>query len=150
MSTEEVVEEKETFLLQVITPEGVALEKEVLYSKLPGETGEVGVYVNHTPTLLSCHPGKILTKEPNGEIHKYFIPSGYSEITKEKVTVLAPYIENADKINPERAEEAKKRALDRLHSNDESIDRIRARKALFRAERRIYIYNLKNKNKNKN
>ena len=140
---------QDTFTLKVVTPTGVALEESVEFVKLPGENGEIGIYQNHSPSLVKLHAGKVRVHPEKGDIHKYFIPSGFSQILENEVTILAPYLENADEINIERAEKAKQRALKRLKESDSDtgINKRRARQALFRAERRLYVHKISNKKK---
>ncbi len=55
------------------------------------------------------------------------------------LTLLAEAAEPVKEIDVERAKQAKKRAEERLSSDDKSIDKKRARKALQRAENRIKL-----------
>ena len=141
--------ENETYTLEVVTPTGVALKETVVFTKVPAENGEVGIYQNHSASLLKLHAGKVKVHQENGEVHKYFIPEGFSQILQDKVTILTPYIENTDHINIERAEKAKQRALKRLEESksDSNINIRRARQSLFRAERRLYVHKISNKKK---
>ncbi len=65
---------------------------------------------------------------------------GFIDISKEKVLLLLETAEHAEEINKKRAEEAKKRAENRL-SQKEGFDMSRAKAALLRAINRLHVAN---------
>ena len=132
----------ETLNITVVTPTGIALEKDILFVKLPGVLGEIGVLPSHSATLSTLKSGKIRVKDTNGEVDKFFIPHGFTEVLEEKLTVYVPYLESANSIDIDRTKTAKNRAEERLKTDNPEIDKTRAKKALERAEARIEIYNL--------
>jgi F-type H+-transporting ATPase subunit epsilon len=67
------------------------------------------------------------------------VTGGFMEVTPEKVLVLADAAERSDEIDLARAEEARRRAEERLAASGEAIDAARAEAALRRAMVRIRI-----------
>ena len=63
----------------------------------------------------------------------------YVEVLDDEITILAENAERADKIDIERAEAARDRALGRLKEREEGMDIERARLALARALNRIKV-----------
>ena len=96
------------------------------------EDGDIGVYKNHIPLTTVIAPGILNIKEAQGE-KKAALHSGFVQILPEKVTILAEVIEWPDEIDENRAEEARKRAEERLHSHTADIDTTRAEIALKKA-----------------
>ena len=137
-----MTEQAESFKVKVISPKGVQLEKEVIFVKIPGENGEIGVLKNHTGLLSSLKQGKIRIKNPDETVEKFFIPEGFGHVERDGVVILAPYLEKAEEIDLERAIKAKERAQKRLLENvdNHNFDSQRARKSLLKADSRIDIY----------
>ena len=72
----------------------------------------------------------------------FAIGGGFLEVHSDKVTVLADVAENADEIDAERAEEARKRAEERLqnpNTDQTSVDLARAQASLQRALLRLNV-----------
>ena len=134
----------ETVNINVITPEGVVLDKPIAFAKLPGKIGEIGILFNHSATLTTLKPGKIRIKDENNQVEKFFVPGGIAHLVNNDLTVSTPYLESAENIDIDRAKEARDRANNRLENdrNNEDFDLTRANNALEKAEARIEIYNL--------
>jgi len=127
------VEEKLT--LEVVSPYGSVLTEEVDEVIAGGSEGEFGVLPNHIPFITTLDIG-MLTYKQGGKEGYVFINSGYTEVSPDKVLVLADSAERSENIDVERAKEAMKRAEERLKKQDD-IDFKRAEAALERALIRI-------------
>ena len=134
--------DKNSFSLTVVTPNGVALESDVVFTKFMTSGGEMGIMPDHSPALASLVPGKLLLRNAAGEEQKFFLSTGTAEVLTDKVTILTPFLEDATKIDAMRAKEAKERAEERLSKRTDEIDLERAYKALQRAESRLYLVEL--------
>ena len=75
------------FRVELVTPEGVVLDKEVEEIIAPGVQGEFGVLVGHTPMLTFIKPG-IFSYLENDRFTKFAVGSGFCEVLGESVTVL--------------------------------------------------------------
>ena len=126
------------FKVKVITPDRVFYEGDVSMVELKTTVGDIGVYKNHIPLTCIVAPGVLNLHEAEG-VKKAALHTGFVEILQDQVTILAEVAEWPEEIDRKRAEEAKKRAEERLHSNDEKIDQLRAQTALMRAVCRINI-----------
>lgn len=123
-----------TLKLEVITPERVALQDESTSVIVPGVDGELGIWPNHAPLLAGLKPGVISYKTASGT-EKLVVSGGFVEIANNTISVIAPAAEKSTEIDFARAEEAKKRALERI-AKKEGIDMARAQAALARANAR--------------
>lgn len=65
--------------------------------------------------------------------------AGFAEILPEGITILAEIVEWPDEIDEGRAEAARERAEERLHSRTPETDIARAETALQRAIARIQV-----------
>ena len=93
-----------TFLLNILTPEGLAFEGETSYVSIPSKKGVLGLMPGYT-TLISplADKGVLKIVLPNHEERFFAISFGAVEVKKEKTIILT------EKAFPaENEEEAKK------------------------------------------
>lgn len=128
------------YRLVIVTPEKKFYEDEVNSLIAPGSLGYLGVLTDHAPLITELVPGKLTVKDAKGQEKIFAISGGFLEVLKNDVTILADSIESAEGIDFQRAEEALKRAKERLKSKDEKADVPRAEFALTRALNRIKIF----------
>jgi F-type H+-transporting ATPase subunit epsilon len=128
--------------LIVVTPERQLLRQSVAEVTLPGADGELGILPGHAPLITELGIGELSCHAKNdGKTVLMAIISGFAEVLADRVTVLAETAERAEEIDLSRAEEAKKRAEQRLAAapTDPSVDWDRAAVALQRALIRIQV-----------
>jgi F-type H+-transporting ATPase subunit epsilon len=128
------------FFLTVVTPEKTIFEGNVISVIAPGTVGYLELLTHHAPLITSLEPGKLTITDQNKSKKVFAISGGLLEMNTHETTILGDAIEAPEEINYHRAEEAFKRALDRIASKDPSIDVPRAKKALKRAANRIALY----------
>ena len=119
--------------LEIVTPDKLVLSESVDYVGAPGIEGEFGVMAGHIPFLSALAIGGLHYKA-GGKNHYVFISGGFAEVSDNKVTVLAE-----ENIDAARAEQAKRRAEERLNAKAENINQKRASIALQRAICRLTI-----------
>ncbi|MFC1595753.1 F0F1 ATP synthase subunit epsilon [Candidatus Margulisiibacteriota bacterium] len=130
----------ETFELEIITPQKVALKKDVSYLRVPGTEGNLGVYPDHSPLLTTLDTGAVYFEDLiEGAMEPMFISGGFIEVLPEKVTIMADLVEWQKDIDLERAEGARKRAEERLRSKDTDVNLRQAEAALKRSLYRIMV-----------
>ena len=77
----------DTLDLQIVTPTGVALHKQVSEIMAPSVAGEFGVLAGHVPLLAALKPG-IVTAKSSGEETRVAVGNGFAEINNEKALIL--------------------------------------------------------------
>ena len=125
--------------LEVVTPEHSVVDEEVKMVVAPGVLGEFGVLPGHTTFLTTLKVGTIRYNDASGQDHYVFVSGGFAEALPDKVTVLADTAERAEEIDTERAEEARKRAEQRMALPPEQVDHARAQAALLRSLVRLKV-----------
>lgn len=125
------------FELKIITPGGKAWEGAVSSVTCPGTLGRFQVLFNHAPMLSSLEIGSLTFAGDTGTV-TYAVSGGFAQIFHNSVLILAETAERAETIDIGRAEEARKRAEERLQHRKE-IDVARAELALRRAINRIKV-----------
>ena len=127
-----------TFELEIVTPERLVVRDRVEEMQLPGRDGCLGILPGHAPLITELGIGQISYRE-NGRSRYLAVAWGFAEVLPDRVSVLAETAERAEEIDVRRAEEAMKRAEQRLRSGDPKIDCVRAQYALTRAATRLEV-----------
>jgi F-type H+-transporting ATPase subunit epsilon len=127
--------------LEIVTPDRAVVHALVDEVQLPGVNGNLGILPGHTPllTLLRVAPAWY---RQGTEITDLAIANGIAEILPDKVRLLARMAEKADEIDLDRAEEARRRAEERMHAANtgaRDIDLERARMSMIKAMTRIHV-----------
>ncbi|HLR01219.1 MAG TPA: F0F1 ATP synthase subunit epsilon [Virgibacillus sp.] len=127
-----------TLMVSVVTPNGPVLEKEYDMVSCKAISGELGILPGHIPMVAPLTIGPVRLKHDESE-DLVAVNGGFLEVRPDKITILAESAEKPSDINVERAENAKKRAENRLHANRDDIDFQRAELALKRAINRLKV-----------
>lgn len=127
--------------LKVITPVEVLFEGEAksFIVKTRGEVGEFAVLPDHIPMTASVGNGTLVINLPDGTIKRTTLFCGYCVVHNNSAVIIVEAGEKPEEIDFERAEEAKKRAEERLRGG-EGIDKNRAEQALYRSIARLELY----------
>jgi F-type H+-transporting ATPase subunit epsilon len=123
--------------IEIITPEKSVLKEQVDSVTIPGSIGSFQVLKNHAPLVSNFEIG-VITVKKNGEVSHFTTSGGTVEVKDNVVLVLANSAENVKSIDVQRAEQAQKRAEERLSQKQkEDIDEARAFASLQRALNRL-------------
>ena len=127
-----------TMLFEMVTAERLLFSDQVESIVAPGVAGELGILPHHAPLLSILKSGELrVTKD--GQEQFIAITGGFLEVLDNKVTVLADAAERADEIELERAEEAVRRAEERIATRESDLDLERAIGSLQRAQVRVTV-----------
>ena len=74
--------------IEVVTPRQVLFSAEADYVTIPGVVGELGILPGHLPILTEMKEGALKYKKDGSE-KEVQVKSGYAEVLKDKITVLA-------------------------------------------------------------
>ena len=124
--------------LEIVTVERQVYAEDVDIVVAPGIDGELGVLPSHAPLLTVLKPGEI-TVSQNGEESTIAVSGGFLEVLGDRIIVLADTAERADEIDLERAEEALKRAEERVAAAVSDVDLERALASIRRSQARIKV-----------
>jgi F-type H+-transporting ATPase subunit epsilon len=126
-----------SFELEIVTPDRLLLKEQVDEVQIPGSEGYFGVLPGHTPMLASLAVGEMWYRKGQ-EVTYLSLAFGFCEVLPDRVTILAQLAERAEDIDVKRAEEAKRRAEERLR-NASDVDYERARTALVKSLARLQV-----------
>ncbi len=124
--------------LEIVTPDRSLVHEDVDEVEIPGSEGYFGVLPGHTPLLATLKVGQLWYRR--GQQTTYLaIAFGFAEVLPERVTILAQIAEKAEEIDVRRAEEAKRRAEERLAKPTVDMDFERARISLMKSLIRLQV-----------
>jgi F-type H+-transporting ATPase subunit epsilon len=102
-----------TLKLEIVTPDSKVYSEDVDMVTLPGVEGEMGIYPQHVPLLTQIAAGEVIARK-NGQDHWLAVGDGFVEITGDHVAIMTDMAISAENIDEGKAEEARRRAEERL------------------------------------
>jgi F-type H+-transporting ATPase subunit epsilon len=130
-----------TMHVTVVTAERELFDGEADELIAPGSEGQMGILPRHAALLATLKPGEMVIKLGGAE-EPLFVSGGFIEVSNNQVTVLADAAEHAEEINEARAEEARRRAQERLEQATSEAERAELAAALERAINRLRVAEL--------
>lgn len=104
--------------LEIVTPEGKALERTAESVVLPGSMGEIGILPGHIPLTIMLDPGE-LRYDGEGGSDSLIIGSGFALIANDTVSVVTDGAVNEKNIDEQLVEDARRRAEEALAEKHE-------------------------------
>jgi len=133
--------------LDIVTAERVVYSDDVDVVIAPGVEGQLGILPHHAPLMTTLQPGELRVRK-GGEESSLAISGGFLEVRPDRIIVLADAAERAEEIDIARAEEAKRRAEQRLADRHAlGLDEHRAEAALRRSLCRLQVVQKRRKTK---
>jgi len=124
--------------LDIVTAERQVYSDEVDVVVAPGIDGELAILPRHAPLMTTLKPGELRVRR-GGEEFSMVVTGGFLEVRPDRITILADAAERSEEIDMARAEEAKRRAEEKLSRPRTEIDAIQAEAALRRSLIRIKV-----------
>ena len=112
-----------TLKLEIVTPDAKTYSEDVEMVTLPGVEGEMGIFPMHVPLMTQIVPGEIAVRKNNQDFF-LAVGEGFVEITGNSVSILTDMAIKAQDIDEAKAEEARKRAEERLSGNQMSDEEV--------------------------
>jgi F-type H+-transporting ATPase subunit epsilon len=126
--------------VEIVTPEHTVYQEDnVRLVGAPGVMGQLGILPSHAAFVTMLEPGELRVVKESGEETVMAITHGFLEVRDDRVVLLTDTAERAEEIDVARAEEARRRAQERLATRVADIDLARAEAALRRAVIRLKV-----------
>jgi F-type H+-transporting ATPase subunit epsilon len=126
--------------LSIVTPEKKFFEGEIQKLTIETAGGKRTILPLHSPFIFMLMPAVSDFVDSKGEEKKFFSSSGMLEVKNSEILMICDAAEWPEDIDKFRAEEAKKRAEERLYKSN-NVDTTRAEMALLRAIKRNQVLN---------
>ena len=124
--------------LRVVSVERSLFEGDVDFVVANGADGELGILPRHAPLMTILKPGALKIRHGGNE-ELLFVGGGFLEVLPDRVTVLADVAEHADEISVQQAEEARRRAQEKLAGTLTASEETEFQNALAMAEARLRL-----------
>ena len=128
-----------TAKLNIVAPGREKLTEEVISLSTSESNGNIEFLANHAPIIVATVPTVSSYTTSTGEKKRLFTSSGIVYIKDDTINFCCDSFNFPDEIDVNRAEEALKRAKERLNNKEERIDIERANRALLRAKERLKL-----------
>jgi F-type H+-transporting ATPase subunit epsilon len=132
---------RNTLHVEVVTAERELYNGEADMVSAPGAEGRLGILPRHAALLTTLVAGELKIKLGGAE-EPLFVSGGFLEVSENAVTILADTAEHAEEIDQARAEEARRRAQERLEQSQSDAERAELLGALERAMTRLRVAEL--------
>ena len=123
-------------MLEITTAERQVYGEEVDMVIAPGIDGQLGILPKHAPLMTMLQPGE-LTIRRGGSDSYFTVTGGFMEVLGDRVIILADACEHSEEINEERAQEAMRRAQERISNRPSDMQMQRALASVRRAQVRL-------------
>jgi F-type H+-transporting ATPase subunit epsilon len=127
------------FKLMIYTPERTFFEGEAEALTVTTVDGQFTFLAGHVPIVMPVVIGPLTVKTAQGETMEVFSSEGFLEVDHEGVQVFVQACETAEEIDQNRAEEAKRRAEERLRQQRSIRELQQSKLAMARAMERLRV-----------
>jgi len=127
---------------EIVTPEGLILDEFVEMAVVPGAMGELGILPRHAPIVSRTVVGEVRVKPLEGDWEYFAVGNGYVKVHFDRLLLLADTAERASDIELARSEAAIARAeelLAKYRSGEAGVDVHRAEQSRKRALNRLKV-----------
>ena len=140
-----MAQDRRTFALSLVTPEGPAFEGEVEMLIVPGAAGEIGILARHAPLVATLKAGGTRVHiRRDEEVRDFATGPGFFKVEQDRALQLVDDAVDAREIDPERARrqlEEAKAELERLdRGEDTGADRWQLEQRVAHAENQLEVY----------
>ena len=136
-----MADERHTFDLSLVTPEGPAYEGEVEMLIVPGAAGEIGVLARHAPLVATLKAGTTrIHVRRNDEVLDFATGPGFFKVEQDRALALVDDAVEARQIDPARAREQLEMAraeLERVEQGESDADRWQLEQRIRHAENQL-------------
>jgi F-type H+-transporting ATPase subunit epsilon len=137
-----MADERKTFDVSLVTPDGPAFEGEAEMIVVPGAAGEIGVLARHAPLIATLKAGETRVYLTRSEIRAYATGPGFFQVQQDRAIALVDDAVLADDIDDGRARqqlETAERELERVERGESSADRWQLEQRVIHARNQLDV-----------
>jgi len=139
-----VAQDRRTFDLSLVTPDGAVFEGEVEMLIVPGAVGEIGVLARHAPLVATLKAGGTRVHiRRDEEIREFATGPGFFKVEQDRALALVDDAVDARQIDPQRAQEQLEEAqaeLERIERGESTADRWQIEQRIAHAQNQLDVY----------
>ena len=137
-----MADERRTFDVSLVTPDGPAFEGEAEMIVVPGAAGEIGVLARHAPLIATLKAGETRVYVTRSEIRAFATGPGFFQVQQDRAIALVDDAVLADEIDVARAREqleAAERELERVDRGESAADRWQLEQRIIHARNQLEV-----------
>ena len=138
-----MADERRTFSVSLVTPEGSAWEGEAEMLIVPGADGEFGVLARHAPLVAMLNAGSTrVYVRRDGDVREFATGPGFFKVEQDRAIALVDDAVDAREIDSARAQEQLETAqaeLERIEAGDSESDRWQVEQRIRHAENQLGV-----------
>ncbi|MGJ7097176.1 F0F1 ATP synthase subunit epsilon [Vibrio hannami] len=134
-----------TFYLDVVSAEKQIFSGRVETFQVTGSEGEFGIYHGHAPLLTAIKPGILRIVKQHGHEELIYVSGGIVEVQPGMANILADTAIRGEDIDAAKAEEAKRKAEERIQNQHGDMDFAKAARELAKAIAQLRVAELTKK-----
>ena len=136
-------QDRRTFALSLVTPEGPAFEGEVEMLIVPGAAGEIGILARHAPLVATLKAGGTrIHIRRDEEVRDFATGPGFFKVEQDRALALVDDAVDAREIDQERARKQLEEAqaeLERIERGESEADRWQVEQRIRHAENQLTV-----------
>jgi F-type H+-transporting ATPase subunit epsilon len=138
-----VADDRKSFSVSVVTPDGAAYEGEAVMLIVPGAAGEIGVLARHAPLIATLKSGSTRVHlADNPEPIELATGPGFFHVQQDRAIALVDDAVNVKEIDDERARtmlEEARAELARVEAGESTADRWQLEQRVRHAENQLTV-----------
>jgi F-type H+-transporting ATPase subunit epsilon len=137
-----VADERKTFSVSLVTPEGAAYEGEAEMLIVPGAAGEIGILARHAPLVAMLRAGSTRVHVSSTDVRQYATGPGFFKVEQDRALALVDDAVEAREIDRERAQRQLEEAqaeLERVERGESDADRWHLEQRIRHAENQLNV-----------
>src|ERR671915_2451670 len=138
-----MAQERRTFNVSLVTPEGAAFEGEAEMLVVPGAAGELGVLARHAPLVAMLKSGSTrVYLRRDGEVREFATGPGFFKVEQDRALALVDDAVDAKEIDAGRAQaqlEEARRELERIERGESQADRWQVEQRIAHAQNQLDV-----------
>ena len=137
-----MADERRTFDVSLVTPDGASFEGEAEMLIVPGESGEIGVLARHAPLVALLKAGSTRVHVNRTDVREYATGPGFFTVQQDRALALVDDAVPASEIDSARAQaqlEEARAELERLDRGESSADRWQLEQRVRHAENQLAV-----------
>ena len=137
-----MADERKTFSVSLVTPEGPAFEGDAVMLIVPGAAGEIGVLARHAPLVAMLKAGSTRVHVREGDVLEFATGPGFFRVEQDRALALVDDAVDAKEIDDERARSQLEEAqaeLERVERGESDADRWQLEQRIKHAENQLTV-----------
>lgn len=137
-----MADERRSFDVSLVTPDGAAFEGEAQMLIVPGAAGEIGVLARHAPLIATLRAGSTRVHLGGGEVREFATGPGFFKVELDRAIALVDDAVAATDIDRGRAQtqlDEARAELERVEAGESNADRWQLEQRIRHAENQLGV-----------